>query len=90
MVAWNTAGMRCNDVNLIVSTVRVKILDTGREALLWDGIGVMRVIRNGEGRDCLQGKCGGGICVKLGILNRLIVVEEKYIFFFFHGNFWQA
>lgn len=74
--------MRCNDVNLIVSTVRVKILDTGREALLWDGIGVMRVIRNGEGRDCLQGKCGGGICVKLGIFNRLIVVEEKYIFFF--------
>lgn len=30
--------MRCNDVNLTVSTVRVKILDTGREALLLDGI----------------------------------------------------
>lgn len=38
LVGWDTAGMRCNDVNLTVSTVRVKILDTGREALLLDGI----------------------------------------------------
>lgn len=69
LVAWNTAGMRCNDVNLTVSTVRVKILDTGRSFII--GCDACNSTGRG-GEDCLWGKCG--ICVKLGIFDRLIIV----------------